>query len=363
MTKKFFAVLTVCAFAFASVGAVFAAPTDTKKPVVKKQANNALAARLPASDAVMTVDVKRLFADALPQILAGNQPMLADITDFINEMKNKTGFDLRQFEQVAVGVATTKTESGELDFQPVIFARGAFNSGALIAIGKTAANGKYREEKSGARSIFIFSPSQFLVQKPASSDAPQEKKRTPSVFERAADRMFENLSREVAVTALDDNTLAIGTLARVRASLNAASPRVGADVLSLINRRPNAIAAFGLKLPEGVSNIIPDLGNDEIAKNLNAIRSLAGAFDANDGNTSMSISARTAQTEQAKSLEDQLLGLQSLGKMFVGGAKDARKEVFSRLIDRVKIARAANEVTLDLQIPQSDISVLLNKKK
>lgn len=362
MIKRFFALMTVCAFALNTVGAAFAA-IDTKKAPAKQSANQ-LAAQLPASDAVMTVDIKRLFNDALPQILAGNQPLLGEIVGHIDEVKNKTGFDLRQFEQLAVGVATTKTAAGELDFQPVILARGTLNASALVALGKTAANGKYREEKAGDRSIFVFSPKQLIRAKPprAAGSAKPPAAKSPSVFERALDRMFDNLSREVAVTAFDNNTLAIGSLARVRESF-AATNRVGADVLSLVNRRPNAVAAVGLRLPEGLSSIIPNLGNDEIGKNIDAIRFLAAAFDTGDGNASVSIAAKTLQAEQAKGLQEQIEGLQAIGKMFIGGAKGADKQVYARMIDSVKIARAANEVTIDLQVSQADVNILVGKKK
>jgi len=372
MIKKFFALMMVCTFALNAVGMAFAAP-DVKKSAAQ---TGQLAALLPASDAVMTLDMRRLVGDALPQILAGNQPILAAIVGKIDEIKNKTGFDLRQFEQVAVGVSSRQT-ARELDFQPVVLARGALNANALIALGKIAANGKYREEKIGDRSIYVFSPQQ-LTQDPNfrttplppqkssasnSSAAPSAAKKTPSVFERAMNRMFDSLSREVAVAAFDDNTLAIGTPMRVRESFGANSARVGADVLNLVNRRPNAVAAFGFKVPNGLSEIIPNLGNDEIGKNIDAIRYLAGSFDVNDGSAAVSVMAKTLAPEQAINLHEQIEGLQSLGKIFIGGGKGADKQVFARMIDNLKIARAANEVTLDLQIPQSDISILISKKK
>lgn len=363
MVNKIFALLMVCAFAFNAADVVFAA--DTKRAA--KRQTNQLAARLPASDAVVSINIKRLFADALPQILSGSESQLAAIVGKIDEIKSKTNFDLRQFEQVAVGISIRQTTAQELDFQPVIFARGAsMNANALLALGKTAANGKYREEKSGARSIYVFSPRELMPQKSSpSNDAPAPvSKKTPSAFERAMDKMIEDLSREVAVTALDDNTLAIGTPARVRESVGASPARVGADVLNLINRRTDAVVAVAAKLSNGVSAFLPDLDNDEIGKNLDAIRYLAASFNVGDGGAAVSVLAKTVGLEQAKSLFEQIEGLQSLGKMFVGGSsKGADKKALARMIENVKIARAANEVTLDLQIPQSDINILIGKKK
>jgi hypothetical protein len=73
--------------------------------------------------------------------------------------------------------------------------------------------------------------------------------------------------------------------------------------------------------------------------------------------------ARTTRPEQAASLLDTLTGLQMVGKAFLGGAKGADKQVYARMIDNVKFAQAGNEVTVDLQVPQSDIDILIGQIK
>lgn len=383
MKKKFFALMIVSAFALNGVGnssvAAFA-ETGTGEAAAKKQPNE-LAALLPASDAVMTVNIRRIFSDALPLVLSDNQPLLAQITGKIDEFTTKTGFDLRQFEQIAVGVSSKKS-GRELTFEPVLLARGNFNANALLALGKTAANGKYREEKVGDRTIYIFSPRQLTPPSKSSAAkksapppaAPSGKTtstavlttttiKTPSPFERAVERMFDRLSREVAVTAFNDNTLAIGAPARVRESIGATTAKIGGDVLNLVTRRADAVVNIGLKLPNGIMDFVPDLGNDEISKNINAIRYLSTSLDADDGNAVLSVAAKTALPEQAKSLYEQLQAFQMLGKSFLGAAKSEDKQVFVRMIDNLRIARAANEITLDLQVPQNDINILLKQKK
>ncbi len=352
-------------------GVCLAAFTETKPIGATKKQTDELAAQLPASDAVMTLNIQRLFSDALPLVLSGNQPLLAEIVGHIDEVKNKTGFDLRQFEQVAIGVSNKKSGSN-LTFEPVLLARGSFNANALIALGKTAfsaknSNVKYREEKVGDRTIYIFTPPPAPVFKtvplPTKPNAPAQKTRSP--FERSIGGMFDSLSREFAVTAFNDNTLAIGTAARVRETIGATSLKIGDDVLSLVTRRANAVFNIGLRLPNGFADFVPDLGNDEISKNINAIRFLSGSLDAVDGNATLSVLAKTAMPEQAKSILEQLQGFQMLGKTFLGGNKSEDKQVFSRMIDNVKIARGenSNEVTLDLQVPQNDINILLKSKK
>jgi len=126
MKTKFFAALIVLTFALNGAGAtVFAAPKTKKKNV---QTNpQQLAALLPASDGAMTFNVQKAFSTAMPQILSGNQLILADILGKIDSIKTQTGIDLRQFEQIAVGVATRRSGAArELDFEPVVLARGKF---------------------------------------------------------------------------------------------------------------------------------------------------------------------------------------------------------------------------------------------
>jgi hypothetical protein len=43
-------------------------------------------------------DIKRFLDSALPQMLSGNQPMLDEVRQAIDEAKAKTGIDVRQFE-------------------------------------------------------------------------------------------------------------------------------------------------------------------------------------------------------------------------------------------------------------------------
>src|SRR4051794_30555875 len=93
--------------------------------------NKSLASLLPASDGVVNIDLKRLMSDALPQILSTNPDVLAEISNKINEVQTRTGLDLHQFEQIAIGVSFKKISEKEIDYAPVILARGKFNAGAL----------------------------------------------------------------------------------------------------------------------------------------------------------------------------------------------------------------------------------------
>ena len=158
MKKKIFALSVVCAFVLNSVGAVFA---DVKSENNMRQSTQ-LAALLPASEGALILNVQKFFNEALPQILSGNQPMLTGILGKINEIKSKTGIDLRQFEQVAVGVQSKHLSPSEIDLEPILLARGTFNAGALMAVAKVASKGKYREEKIGSKIVYVFTLKELI---------------------------------------------------------------------------------------------------------------------------------------------------------------------------------------------------------
>lgn len=347
MKNRFFAFFALSFLILNAVGATFA---DTKSNA-KQSAQ--LTAMLPASDAIMTFDAKRFLGDALPQILSGNQSLLAEITAHVDEVKSKTGIDFRQFEQVAVGVTAKQTAPRQFDFEPVILARGQFNANALIAAAKIASNGKYREEKVGGKSVYIFSAREIAAQK-ASAD-PNDKKA------QFLEKILKSLSQELAVSNVDANTLAFGTAARVRQTLDGKS-RSAADVVNLVARRPSAVMNFAAKLPAGMSQFLP-LDNDELGKSIDAIQYFYGSMDMNGANAVLNLNARTAQNAEAQSLFETLEGLQMIGKVFLGGQKSADKQVYARMVENVKFARSANEISVDLQVPQSDINVLIGAKK
>jgi len=338
MKYKFFALVAAFAFVLSGVGAVFA----------QTKAKNQLAALLPASDGVVILDVQRILNETAPQILAGKPLALGEINAKIDEIRDKTGLDARQFEQIVIGVATKNFTAQKIDLEPVFLARGKYSANELIAVAKLASNGKYREEKIGSRTIYVFNGKEIVAQ-----NHPRTKN---SLINGMIDRLLNSLSNEIAVTSLDGNTLAFGSLARVRETFETKS-RVSVEVLNLATRKPNAVISFGARLPNGLSKFI-DLENDELGKTLDSIRQMSGAVEVSANNTAISVMAKTLNAEQAQSLHNTLEGLQGLGKVLING-KSEDKKVLLRIIENARITRSQAEVSLDLQIPQNDINILL----
>lgn len=323
---------------------------DTRRSKSKKRQSNALVAVLPASDGVVTFDVKRFFNDAMPQILSANQPMLAKIMDHLRMIESKSGIDLRKFEQVAAGV-TMKTGSGnKLSADPVVIARGSISTDSLLAAAKKAADGKFREEKIGDRNVIIF----------AAKD--EAKKNVPSTVIPGAGlevlgTAIDGMPNEIAMTSLDSTTLVIGSPERVRQTIDRTTS-VSVDITSLLSNSETSVCTFAMRVPEKMAALV-DLEKDELGKNINSIKYMSGSMDVTAVGASMALMARTAKPEQAKELFDMLQGLQMIGKSFLGGSKKTEHKVIARMLDTAKVTSRGTDVVINLSVAQADIDILV----
>lgn len=356
MNKKFFAIL--CLFTLLLGAATnFTFAVSPKKVRSQKAQANQLAGLLPKSEGVAVIDMKRVTTEAVPQLLMGKIDMLAQINNHVEEIKNQIGIDLRQFEQVAAGVnfkpiAGTK----QYDFEPIMLARGGFAPNDLMSIAKNAAGaGNYREEKIGERMIYVFSVKQIMqARKSQIVKTPQD--------EEKFNNMLSRVPSEIALAMFDGSTLAVGTPARIRETFDSKSPRVGSEILTAVNNQPRAMMRFAANVPAGIGQLW-NLGNDdEIGKTVNSIRFLSGNMNMENGNTLVTLAAKTYTAQQAPALETTLVGLQIVGKGLLDGVKDQNKQIYAKILDNAKISRAADQVTINMQIANSDIVAIIGKK-
>jgi hypothetical protein len=346
MKSRIFVFLIIAAFIFSVIALAFSTRASAKN-------GSELAALLPASDIVVTMDAQKTFNTALPQVLSANREMLDKINGKIDSLKTKIGIDARQFEQVAVGAKTKQISASKTDIEPFILARGTFDSAQLVTAAKLFSKGKYKEEKIGSRTIYIFKISEI---------APQNKQQTSgSFFDKMIDKMLTGISDEIAVTTFDTNTLAFGTAARVREAFTNEKSRVSAEVLALATRNPSAVINFGGKMPKGAGVLLP-LDNDELGKTIDQINQFSGSLDIAGGKTNLFVMAKTLKEEDAEAIYDLIDVLRSFGKMALGGNKSADKQVYARMIENANITRSGTEISLALEVSQSDIDIIVGKK-
>jgi hypothetical protein len=349
MKRSFFALLTMFAVTLSAVSFSFAAPKNAQTETARQV--NQLAAQLPNSDAVVVLDMQRLMRDVLPQVLAGKAQLINELNTKVEEINTQIGVDLRQFDQLAAGVNFKQTAPKKFDYEPLILARGKVDVAALLTAARTASKGKYRQEKSGAKTIYVFATKEILQANKPKTSTPQD--------EEKFNKMLSRVPAELAVTTFDANTLAIGTPVRVRETIEG-KPRVSADVLALVNRKPNSIMSFGANVPAGLSQVL-ELGIDELSKSIDSMRQVYGSMDVSGSNTIISVATKTFKPEQAVELEQTLTGLQMLGKGLLGRMSGADKQVYARMAENAKISRANDEVMIDVQVANSDLNVLFGK--
>ena len=344
MSSKIFSTLTLLAMLFASVGFTLAGPNRSLPAQT-----NPLLLQLPESDGVALIDSRRFFDTALPSILASKPTMLRDINAKLDEIQQKTSIDLRKFDHLAVGVKITSLAGKDFDCDPVVLARGSYNSGALVGLAKLPSNAAYREEKMGEHTVYIFSVKDAAAKNMSSGGG--------SGITGGLDNMIDKLTGEIAVTGLDTNTLAIGTVARVRETIEGRS-RVSPDLLGLLASYDRSVMGFAVRTPEGMAKFLP-MDNDELGKTLGTIRYIAGSMDMAAGAANVQLLARTSSTDDAQGVLDTLQGAQQLGMALLGSSKRADHKVLARLVQNARIAKTGNDVTIGVSIPQSDINVLM----
>lgn len=343
MNKKSFALFLALAVALISAASISAQTKSATASQATAQASTvAPLSQLPPSDFVAFVNVKRLINEAAPKVFADNPEKLAQFNAEIDKFKTQTGIDARSFESIALGMRYQHPTPNVTTADTIVIARGTFNSGALLAAARLATQGKYQEEKYNGATVYIFKIQNQMKML----------------------GLFDMRVGEVAATALDANTIAIGEPASVRATLDAhkAPSRVNNDLIQLATRTPSALMGFSANVPTSLT-ANTDFGNAEISKIVGSIRQAYGAVSTTANGFDMLTVARTENHEQAQALSETLGALKQFGGMIVTQLPAETGKLAQNALDNLKIVAAGNETSISLELRQTDISTLMRVLK
>ena len=296
-----------------------------------------LMSSLPQSDAVAQVKLNQLLNETLPRILAGNPAKFSEVNANIDRFKDRTGLDPRMFQQVALGVRFTYPSEGVTKVHTVALANGSFSAAAMVAAGRVASNGKYREEKYQDKTIYIFTLDENLKLL----------------------GLFDLRIGELAAAPLDANILALGDPEGVRTVIDASrsSKRANGELIALASRDPNAVIGFGSNVTEQlISNL--DIGNAPIANDLRTLRQVYGSVGTTANDLQIFLAARAVNTEAAKNLGDTLEGLKQLGALLVGRWSGAKGVLAKSALSNMQIQSQANELQIRTTVAQAEIGPL-----
>ena len=292
---------------------------------------------LPASDAILLIDARRLLNETIPSILAGDPAKVAQANAEIDKFKARTGIDPRSFDRVVVGSRFTFPSAGVTKLETVAIAHGTFDAKSVAANVRAAAKGKYREEQYRGATIMIVSVNEEL-----------------KVL-----GLWNMEVNDLAICLLDSNSLALGSLPNVRAAITAGKQGGNNTELSaLASRDPAAVIGFGANVRrELLANL--NVGNDTIAKDVNSIRQLYGAIGSKQSDVSLMIVARTDSADSAQNLSDTITGLRQLGGILIPRLAEPRKTLAQSALDNLKITTRGVELEIRTQVAAANLASLI----
>jgi hypothetical protein len=293
---------------------------------------------LPASDAVLTLDMRALFAEVIPRALASDKARLAQVSADVDEFKARTGIDAREFDTLAVGARIVALPSGATKLDRVTaVARGRFKPEALVAAARAAAKGGLAEQTHGGKTVYVATINDRI-----------------KLFGLA--RMHV---RELAFAVLDPNTLALGEPEDVRAAIDAQAGRNRAD-MGLLNFPKDAgtFMAFAGNVPAGALEGVDTGISANVDRAVASIRGFYGTVGSTAAGFQTMTTLRAGTAADAKQLFDVVNALRQIAPGFIAVAGE--KWAFARgMVDSLKVTTKGNEVQLRLDIPQASIATVL----
>lgn len=335
MNKQFFGSKLFIAlsglFLCASVSAVAA---QTRKPAGPPPV---ITSYLPASDAVAIIDVKRMLRETVPGILGGDLGKLAQANADVDKFKTSTGVDLRSIDSLAIGVRYTYPTAKSAKLELVAIGHGTFDAAAVAASVRAAGSGKSREEKYHGATITTIDVNQDL-----------------KIL-----GLWNTRINDLSICVLDQNSLAFGSLANVRAAVDAGKAgRAPADLIGLATHAQDAVMGFAANItPELLATL--DVGNDTIAKDVSAIKQAYGSVGSTQTDVTMTLVARTNSAEAAKNLSDTVETLRQLGSIFITRMTEPRKSLAESALNNLKITTRGTELEIRTQVTAASLAALI----
>ncbi len=362
---------------------------------------------LPASDIIITVNTQRLLGETLPTFFAENPSLLAKVNEKIERFNKETGVDLRTFDSLAVGLRFN-SPTGH-DFDAVVIARGHFNANQVIDAGFAAGEKKgevqKREEQYEGKTIYIAVPQRrppakapattntsstgnlksekgeprarvaILSGSPsvnanASQPAPSEaadsseqsevyvRRRTGETDQYDVNVKMQKNPEQMAIVALDANTIAAGDLKSVKAAIDASlgRSRVDDELVRMATQNPSALISFSGKIPPSMTEKMTASKGGPEAKYLASIRQFYGSFNTVGTDAEAFVAVRTENASQATDISQALNAMKLLGGFSVARPSKAEVRSLADVLKDLSITATGNEVQIKLNLKQKDLT-------
>lgn len=263
----------------------------------------------PDSQAVLFVDAQRIINDVLPKVMSP-----ADYRKMLDDTK-KVGFDVRGIQFAAAGLRFNADSPAGTPPEFVLVVRGNFNADSMVMLSKialAARNLPSRTETYGSKSIEIFNteavsktmgiPGATGEGAGANGEAPKPK---PISYP------------ELAVAALDSNTLVGGVPSFVRAAVDASGGQgaLSPTLLSLATQDPDALWSLTAELPPNLADMAHKYGvppNAQFDQMLGWVKQLNISHGMTAADFTLGVAVTTDQPEHASAFS----GFVRMGQAF-----------------------------------------------
>jgi hypothetical protein len=349
---------------------LLAASSFAPAQVPNAAAREALAG-LPESQGVLFVNARRITSDALPRVVPA-----AKLRATFDDVKKQTTIDLREIDFVVVGVrfAGDAAQLSTPDFGVVV--RGGFNADAMLSFFRMGSQGKFREERRGAKTITIFKldfdgeGKRNATADAAASDAPPPASPAPTPDPLA-------LPSEIAVVSLDPDSILVGTTAYVTSAVDARADggaRIKTDLVDLALRDADALVSLAATLPASLSKYLDaDKGaansfvSEEMKRLLDSVRHVQASLNMTPLRFGVQTVLRADTPEDARAISgwaavgvnllEQEMAKKSRGRKARQTADDRRVRDLLRSLTNVASDR---DVTLGVGVTQSFVAGLVS---
>jgi hypothetical protein len=279
-------------------------------------------ANLPESDAVVTINTRRIVGETLPRLLTTEQ--MAGVQAALDKAKKVANFDVANIESAVLGLRLNRSKPLSAPTMLLVM-RGSFNADAIVALMKIGMKDKVRDEKYGAKTLSLLKLADLMSNGPAASAV------------------------DVALVALDGSTLMLGATAYVKAALDASDGkgRIKPELVQLLAREPESLVRLAALVPQGMlSGLLPKGGDgsEEIGRLAGSIEQIYLGLNMDAQGFPLTVMLKTSTAENAHTIAGLL---QTITQM--GGAS-ADKNV-KPILDALKVTSQETEVQIRTVLP------------
>jgi hypothetical protein len=279
-------------------------------------------ANLPESDAVVTINARRIVGETLPRLLTNEQ--MAGVQAALAKAKKVANFDVANIESAVIAMRLNRSKLLSAPTMLLVM-RGSFNADAIVSLMKIGMKDKLHDEKYGAKTLSLLKLSDLMSGGPAASAV------------------------DIALVALDGSTLMIGATSYVKAALDAdgGKGRIKPELVQLLAREPESLVRVAALVPQGMlSGLLPKGGdgNEEIGRLAGSIQQIFLGLNMDAQGFPLTLMLKTGTAEDAHTIAGLI---QTITQM--GGAT-ADKNV-KPILDALKVTSQESEVQIRTVLP------------